>query len=248
MPKLMPKSRKTKPYLSIVVPVYNEAKRIKNLVKIYNFFSDKDFSSELILINDGSSDNTLEIIYQLVRNLSSKKIRIAIISYKRNRGKGYAIKKGMLTATGKYRLFMDIDLSTSLSTFNKFEKVLEKYDVVIGSRKMRGARLETRQPLLRESLGKFFTRLSQIMLQVSFSDFTCGYKLFSEDAANKAFAKQKLERWGFDSEVLFLLTRMGYKIKEVPVKWKNHPDSKVKFPQDIINSFIELLKIRYYHR
>ncbi len=225
--------------LSVIVPVFNESKRLEGLVKINEFLKDQKFTSELIVINDGSTDDTLLKLEEL-----QKKVPFTIGSYEINRGKGFAIKTGMLKASGKFRLFMDVDLSTPIEEFIKIQPFLNKYDLVIGSRKMKGAKLIKRQPLIRETLGKIFTLLSQITLGVWVSDFTCGFKCFSATAAESIFNKTTIDRWGFDSEVLFLAKKNGFKIKEVPVSWTNDQGSKVKFPQDIINSLLELLTIR----
>lgn len=231
--------KKTKPFLSVIIPVYNETKRLGTLPKIINFFKKQKFASELILVNDGSKDDTLEKI----KNLQKKGL-LRIITYKKNRGKGYAIKKGMLAANGKYNLFLDIDLSTPLGEFKKFLPYLNKYDILIGSRKTKGAKLIVHQPPLRENMGKAFTYISQIALQLPISDFTCGFKCFSHEAKKEIFKRQKIERWSFDSEILFIGNKLGFPIKEIPVVWKNDLNTKVKFPQDIINSIRDLIRIR----
>lgn len=228
-----------KPYLSIIIPLYNEEKRIKKLIKIYNFLKSIKISYELILINDGSKDKTLAFLKKLPPECKYK-----LISYEINQGKGYAIKKGMLAANGKHRLFTDIDLSTPIEEINNFLPYLKKFDIIIGSRKTKGSKLEKRQPFIRESLGKIFTFISQIFLKLDISDFTCGFKCFSQKAAIEIFSRQIIRRWGFDSEVLFLAKKFNYKIKEVPVTWIDDPKSKVKFPQAIISSLTDLVWIR----
>ncbi len=152
----------------------------------------------------------------------------------------------MLKANGQYRIFIDIDLSTPIEELSKILPFLEENEVIICSRKIAGSKLEKKQPLLRESLGKGFTKLSQIILNLKISDFTCGFKCFSKKAAEEIFSRQRITRWGFDSEILFIAKKLGFDIKEIPVTWTNNSDSKVKFPQAIINSFTDLIKIRYY--
>lgn len=229
-----------KPFLSVIIPLYNEQKRLGKLAKVFNFFNRQKFDYEVILVNDGSRDNTLKKLNQL-----AKKFKFILISYEKNRGKGFAVKRGALSAKGRYVLFTDIDLSTPLKEFTKFIPFLKTGNVVIGSRKMRDSSLQKRQTMLRESLGKGFTFLSQIVLNLRISDFTCGFKCFSKKAAEEIFAKQTIHRWGFDSEILFLAKEFGYEIKEVPVRWSNDPRSKVKFPQDIIRCLLDLYRIRY---
>lgn len=233
---------KASPFISVIIPVYNEESRIWKLSKIYRYLSKLDTNFEIIVIDDGSFDQTLKRL----RNLN-KKFRFSLISYKKNRGKGFAVKTGMLTAKGKYRLFIDIDLSTPIKELNNFLPYLKKHDVIIGSRKTLGAKLKRRQKFIRETLGKGFTTLSRLMLQLNISDFTCGFKCFSQKAADEIFKRQRIERWGFDSEVLFIAKRLGFSIKEVPVIWSNDPKSKVRFPHDLFHSLTDLLKIRYHH-
>lgn len=229
-------------YLSVIVPVYNESDRLKNIQTIFKYLNRQKFSSELIVINDGSTDNSLSKLTKI-----SKQIPLKIISYQKNQGKGFALKKGFLEASGQYQLFMDIDLATPIEEFGKFIPYLKHNDIIIATRKHKQATLVKRQLPLRENLGKGYTLLSQIILGVPISDFTCGFKCFSKKAAKKIFIKQKIKRWGFDPEVLFIAKNLGFSIKEIPIRWKNDPRTKVKFPQDLIGSFLDLIKIRYYH-
>lgn len=230
------------PFLSIIVPIYNETKRLNNLSTIHNFLKQQKFNSEIIVVNDGSIDQTLQKI-----KILSKKLGFKIVSYSTNRGKGFAIKLGMIQSKGQYRLFTDLDLSTPLEELSKFYPYFKKYDILIGSRKLKGSKLINRQPIIREYLGKGFTLLSRIILGVNVSDFTCGFKCFSKQAAEEIFTRQKINRWGFDSEILFIAKVKCFKIKEIPVKWSNDEKTKVKFPDDLIRSFYELLQIRYNH-
>lgn len=238
---LRKKSNKN-PFLSIIIPLYNEEGRLKNLLKIYKYLNKLGLAYEVVIVNDGSQDNTLNELKNF-----AKKFKFKLISYQKNKGKGAAIKRAMLTATGKYRLFSDVDLSTPIEEFNKFLPFLKNYDVIIGSRRIMGATFKKRQRFLRESLGRGFTMLSKIILELDISDFTCGFKCYSEKAAQKIFALQKINRWGFDSEDLFLAQKLGFQIKEVPVVWTNDPATKVKLPQDLIQSLWDLYKIRYFH-
>lgn len=227
-------------FLSVIIPLYNEQTRLKKLNKIYNFLNQQKLKYEVILINDGSTDNTLETLKKL-----SAGFKFTLITYGKNRGKGFAVKTGMLAAKGQYLLFFDIDLSTPMQEFSKFSSCLKKNNIIIGSRKTKGSTLQKRQGLVRENLGKGFTFLSQVILNLDISDFTCGFKCFPQQAAKQIFSKQRIERWSFDSEILFLAKKLGYDIKEVPVEWSNDPRTKVRFPHDIIQSLLDLYKIRY---
>lgn len=229
----------TYPLLSVIIPVFNEAKRIKNLSVVINFLSAKKFSWELLIIDDGSTDSTLKkLLY--IKEASS----IDILSYKPNRGKGYAIKQGMLHSKGRHKLFLDIDLSTPIEQIDNLINYLNKHDVIIGSRRVKGAEFVTRQNYIRESMGRVFTKLSQLITGVPVSDFTCGFKCFSKKAAQEIFTKQLINRWGFDPEILFIAKIAGFSIKEIPVAWKNDSGTRVRFPQDIITSLFDLLRIR----
>ncbi len=230
------------PFLSVVIPLYNEQSRLKKLANVYKFLKKQKFKYEVILVNDGSKDNTIKSL-----NILLKKFNFTLLSYEKNQGKGFAIKTGMLVAKGKFRLFTDIDLSTPIKEFSKFFPYLLKYDVLIGSRKMIGSDMKKRQSLLRETLGKGFTLLSQQVLNLYISDFTCGFKCFSKKAALDIFNYQLIKGWGFDSEIFFISKKRGFRIKEIPVRWRDDPNTKVKFPQDIINSLMDLFKIRYYN-
>lgn len=230
----------TRPFLSIIIPLYNEQGRLKKISQIYKFLDRQDFNYEVIPVNDGSEDDTLKKL-----KLLSKKFKFHLVTYAKNRGKGFAVKSGMLAAKGRFRLFIDIDLSTPIAEISKFLPHLAKHHLLIGSRKMTGSDLLIRQSPLREALGKSFTVLSRLVLNLNVSDFTCGFKCFSKKAAEDIFSRQKIERWGFDSEILFLAKKLGYEIKEVPVQWSNDPKTRVKFPLDVITSLMDLCIIRY---
>ena len=228
-------------FLSVIIPCFNEEKRINNLISIHNYLETKPFEFEIIMVNDGSTDKTLSLL-----KIHQKTILFKIITYKKNRGKGYAIKKGMLAAKGEHRLFTDIDLSTPMDEFDKFLPHLAKHDIVIATRKKKDSIFIKRQPFLRESLGKGFTLLAKAIFRITVSDFTCGFKCFSKKAAGKIFSKQRIDRWGFDSEILYIAKKHNFHIKEIKIRWKHDPGTKVKFPQDIFISLFDLGKILYY--
>ncbi len=231
--------KKQNPYLSVIIPVFNEQKRLGNINSIIDFFKKQKFSWEVIIINDGSTDKTLKLLNSL-----QKKLKFKLVSYAPNRGKGAAIKQGMLSAKGKYRFFLDVDLSTPITEFNKLLPHFKKYPIIIGSRKMKNSKIIIRQPIVREALGKMFTKMSQTILQMDISDFTCGFKCFSDKAAEEIFSRQQIGRWGFDSEILYIGKIKKHSIKEIPVEWRNDLGTKVKFPDAIIYSLTELVKIK----
>lgn len=228
-----------KPYLSVIIPVYNEEGRVQRVKKVFSYLQRQSFSSEIIIVNDGSNDSTIEKVNKLHDTIQFK-----LLSYQKNRGKGFAIKTGMLHAKGQFRLFMDVDLSTPINEFKKFLPVLKPDSIIIATRKTNQSYLLKHQPKIRELLGKAFTLLSQYLLRVYVSDFTCGFKCFSSKVANDVFSKSIITGWGFDSEILYIAKSKKYEIHEIPVSWKNDPSSKVRFPKDMIRSLNDLLKIR----
>lgn len=228
-----------RPHLSIIVPVFNEEIRVNNLYKLHEFIAKKKYIKECIVVNDGSTDTTLSQL-RTIRN----KTNITIISYKKNKGKGYAIKKGIERATGTHTVIMDVDLSTDLRVLDELVPLLKTEKIVVGTRKNPRATLIQRQPVLREMMGRGFTALSQWLMGVYVSDFTCGLKCYEIGVAKKIAKLQRIDRWAFDNEYLYLASKMGIHIAEVPVVWKNDRKTKVRFPQDILTSLRDLLRIR----
>jgi dolichyl-phosphate beta-glucosyltransferase len=227
-------------FLSVVIPVYNESLRLHRLAEVINYFSHQKYHSEIIVVDDGSTDNSLKKISQFKAKGSTK---IKQLNYVPNQGKGFAIRTGMLKACGQYRLFTDVDLSTPIETIELFLPYLKKYPVIIGTRRNKEANVVIHQSIIREFLGQGFTFMSRRLLNLQVSDFTCGFKCFSASACQKIFTNQTINRWGFDTEILFLAHKFGFPIKEIPVTWKNDTKTKVKFPQDLINSLSELISI-----
>ena len=215
------------PYLSIIIPAYNEAERIpKTLIDMDRRLSGVDYSYEILVVNDGSKDNTASV----VKNMAKMVKNLKLIDVKENVGKGGTVKQGMLLATGNIRIFADADNSTSIDQFEKMIPLFkEGYDVVIGSRAMRGAELDPPESLIRRIIGKSLNFLIQIFLLPGIWDTQCGFKAYTAEAAEKIFVLCKTSGWGFDVETLALAKRLGYRIKEVPVRWVNDTRSHVKF-------------------
>ncbi|MBD3282042.1 MAG: glycosyltransferase [Candidatus Portnoybacteria bacterium] len=231
-------------HLSVVIPAYNEAKRISaTLLDIDKYLSKQKYSYEIIVVSDGSSDNTVDVVRklkELVKNLK-------IVDNKENHGKGYVVKQGMLKeASGNYRLFMDADNSTSIDHLEKFWSYIKNdYDIVIGSIEVKGAKIKENALAYRRFLGRISKYIIRIFAGIwNIKDSQRGFKLFTEDCVKKVFPKQSLMRWGFDFEILAISKKMGFKIKEVPVDWKNAGESKVKFSA-YFRTFGELMKIRW---
>ena len=230
-------------YLSVIIPAYNEARRLpKTLEKIDEYLRKQTYDYEIIVVNDGSKDGTATV----VKNLMPKVKNLRLIDNEENHGKGYVARQGMLTASGEYRVFTDADNSTSIDQVEKMWPEFKKgYDIVIGSRDIEGATLDPPQPFLRNViLGKGFKLFRKIMIGLwKIEDTQCGFKGFTKVATEKIFPKCKIDRFAFDPEILVIANKFGYKIKEIPIHWKNDPESKVKF-KSIIKMAIDLIKIR----
>jgi len=230
-------------HLSVIIPAYNEEKRLpRTLEEINNYLKKQNFEFEIIVVSDGSTDRTCEV----VENLKSQIPNLKLICEKINRGKGYGVKIGMLNARGKYRLFTDADNSTPISEIEKFWTEFEKgADVVIASREIKGAILDPPQPLFRRFVGEVFKYLRKIIVGLwEIEDTQCGFKCFKGEIAEKIFPKAKIERFAFDPEILLIAKRIGFKIKEVPVYWRNDLQSKVKL-KSMVKMLIDLFKIRF---
>jgi glycosyltransferase involved in cell wall biosynthesis len=215
------------PYLSIIIPAYNEAERIpQTLVDMDKRLSGVDYSYEILFVNDGSKDNTASV----VRNMAKMVKNLKLVDLKENVGKGGAVKQGMLLAAGRVRLFTDADNSTSIDQFAKMIPLFkEGYGVVIGSRAMKGAQLDPPEPFYRQVIGKALNFLVQLFLLPGIWDTQCGFKAYTDEAAEKIFIISKTVGWGFDVETLVLAKRLGFRIKEIPVHWVNDTRSHVKF-------------------
>ena len=241
--------------LTIVIPLYNEELRIINTFPIINEHLNKLISKfnigvELIFINDGSTDKTKKVVFDLVKKREKTNYAAVVVSYKKNMGKGFALKKGFKKASGDYILFMDADLSTPLYHIEEFLAVLKdnslhKNTILIGSRKTKGSNVTKHQTFLRETLGKGFTLLSNLLLVWGITDFTCGFKMFPKKIGKHLFLLSKIHRWGFDSEILYLARKNKYPILELPVSWSNDSNTKVNLRRDIYLSLLDIFKIRF---
>jgi len=227
--------------ISLIIPAYNEEKNILRMLKKLRLLlkNEKD-KWEILIINDGSTDNTLGIL----KNYKPKFFKI--ISYKKNKGKGFAVKKGVKEATGDYICFIDSDLAYSFDNLKNLLSYLENFEVVIGSRNLETDNHENISTL-RRIFGKGFNILSNIILGYRIKDTQCGLKAFKKEAAERLFSKQTLNGWGFDTEILYLAKKKNYKIKEVRavvLERYGAQDSKINFLKDPIKMFLDLLKIR----
>lgn len=232
-------------YLSLILPAFNEEARIgKNLGRLLSFLRSQSYASEVIIVDDGSRDRTAGVVQEIGRESNS----LRILRNDNNLGKGGAVRAGMLEGKGRFLFFSDADLSVPIEILPDFLAELENHcDVAIGTRQKAGARIEIHQPFYREFMGKVYTRLSNWILGLHASDFTCGFKGFRQEVARELFSRQRLRRWSFDSEILYLARLKGYRVLEIPVTWSDDRDSKVRIWRDVISSFLGLVRIRLYH-
>lgn len=234
-----------KPYLSVIIPAYNEANRLPaTLIDIDKHLREADFEYEILVVNDGSKDNTADI----VRKFESVVKGLRLAGREANKGKGYTVREGMREAKGQFRLFTDADNSTSIEHFFKMIPYLEgregtKYDIVIGSRDVKGSKLIPPQPWYRRIAGNVGNIIIQILLLPGIWDTQCGFKCFSEEAADKIFPLMKINRWAIDVEAMAIGKKFGYKIKEIPITWVNDTRSTVK-SSAYLGVLRDVLKIR----
>jgi dolichyl-phosphate beta-glucosyltransferase len=227
--------------LSLVIPVYNERERIADgLRRIFAYVDAGARPTEVVIVDDGSRDGTADLAAaEIAGRREARLIRLPA-----NRGKGFAVKTGMLAATGAVRLFTDIDLSVSIETADPFCEMCREADAVIGTRKTAVSQVTVRQPRRREMLGEVFRQFTLRFLTPGLTDITCGFKAFRAAAAERIFAASRIDRWSFDAEILFLALRWGLTVREIPVEWRNSPASKVRLWVDLPRSAVDLLRIR----
>ncbi len=235
--------------LSIVIPVYNEQERLhKTFEALIELQLPRGLKlQKVIFVNDGSDDNSKFIMQNTMSHLENKlKAKVKIISYRNNKGKGYAISRGMKVSKADYTLFCDADMSTHVSEIKKFMTSIRKgIPVIIGTRKNSHSTVVRHQPIVRELLGRGFTLISRIILNTRVTDFTCGFKAFSKESKDTLFPLLKVKDWGFDAELLFLGRISGFEFKEVPVVWSDDRRSKVKLWRDIPKSLLDLFYVRF---
>jgi dolichyl-phosphate beta-glucosyltransferase len=230
--------------LSIVIPAFNEEGRLpKTLDSILAYLQARTYKAEIIVVDDGSSDKTAEIVsaYQ------EKNPELRLVPNGGNRGKGFSVRHGMLEARGEIALFSDADLSTPIEEADKLIEAIrvQGYDGAIGSRAMDRKLIEVHQSAIREVAGIFFNRMVRWIVGIEFSDTQCGFKAFRRERSRIIFEQQRIERFGFDPEILFLAKRNGLRVAEIPVRWAHDPATKVNVLADGIRMFLELLLIRW---
>jgi len=231
------------PNYSIIIPAYNESERLgATLEKVLDYTSQQHWDVEIIVVNDGSRDTTVEIVQQYL----SKAGNLRLVENPGNRGKGYSVRNGMLQARGEILLFTDADLSAPIEEAAKlFASIVAGNDIAFGSRWLQSGLQTRKQPLYRQLFGRTFNLVLRIFLGLKFKDTQCGFKAFTRFAAQAIFPLQKIERWGFDPELLYLARRLHLKVSEVPVAWAHSAGTRLHPFRDGIRMFGDVLRIRW---
>ncbi|HTC62177.1 MAG TPA: dolichyl-phosphate beta-glucosyltransferase [Candidatus Saccharimonadales bacterium] len=230
--------------LSIVIPAFNEESRLpKTLDSVIDYVQSRACQTEIIVVDDGSTDKTAAVVDTYRQKYSG----LRCISNGGNRGKGYSVRHGMLEAQGEIALFSDADLSTPIDEADKLLAAIRErnFDGAIGSRAVNRSLIQVHQSPIREVAGIFFNRMVQWILGIQFSDTQCGFKAFRSDRARPIFEQQRIERFGFDPEILFLAKREGLRVEEIPVRWSHDAATKVNVAADGLRMFLELILIRW---
>ena len=229
---------------SLIIPAYNESARLGGtLERVLAYVHAQGWNAEVIVVNDGSRDNTAEII----KSFAANDPILRLVENPGNRGKGYSVRNGMLNAHGEVLLFSDADLSSPIEEAPKLLAALDQgADIAIGSRWLRSETQTQRQPLHRQLFGRIFNLLLRLTLGLKFKDTQCGFKAFKQPAARAIFPLQKIERWGFDPEILFLARKFSFKVKEIPVVWGHSGGTRINPLVDGARMFQEMLRVRWY--
>jgi len=228
------------PFLSLVIPAHNEEQRLPpSLQKIHDFVSQQPYRSEVLIIENGSSDRTLEVAQSFIPQMPYLRVL-----HEEARGKGLAVRRGMLEATGAYRFICDADLSMPIEQVSRFlPPQIPNPEVVIGSREVKGA-VRYNEPGYRHLIGRIFNTMVRLIALPGLQDTQCGFKCFRADVADEVFQRQTMVGMSFDVEVLFIARQLGYKIQEVPIDWYFDPDSRVRLVNDSLRMFFDLVTIR----
>ena len=233
--------RPARPYLSVVVPAYNEAARIQEtLERLREYFERQTYRWSVTVVSDGSTDGTDAVVTAFVRTAA----HFTLEAYTPNRGKGYAVRRGMLAAEGDLVLFTDADLATPIEELEKLFKQIDRVPIAVGSRPLKESWLERRQPWYRELLGRLSNKLVQLLGVPGIHDTQCGFKLFRREAARQIFRCVKLDGYGFDFESLMIARDLGLEVAEVPIRWAHQDGSKVVLWRDAPRALVDLLRLR----
>jgi dolichyl-phosphate beta-glucosyltransferase len=230
------------PKYSVIIPAFNEGARLgATLGRVLAYVASQNWDAEVIVVNDGSRDNTAEIVQSQAR----QNPLLRLLNNPGNHGKGYSVRNGMLNASGEILLFTDADLSAPIEEAGKlFAAVESGADVAIGSRWLQPNLQAQRQSIVRQIYGRTFNLVLQLLLGLKFKDTQCGFKAFSRQAARKLFSMQTIEGWGFDAELLYLASKLGMQVKEIPVVWSHAAGTRINPLRDGLHMIAEVLAIR----
>ena len=229
----------TSPFLSIIIPAYNEEKRLRHTLKqVFAFLEEEDFFSEVIVVENGSSDQTFAIAQKLTEEYAYLRV-----FQNKKAGKGLAVQRGMLAAEGEYRIFCDADLSMPIEEVRRFIPPILNSDIVIGSREVKGA-IRYDEPGYRHFTGRVFNLLIRLLALPKLNDTQCGFKGFRAEIAEDIFKYQSIDGWAFDVEILFIARMRDYKIVELPIPWYYKDESKINVVRDSFRMLLDMIQIR----
>jgi glycosyltransferase involved in cell wall biosynthesis len=231
------------PRYSIVIPAFNEEARIgATLERVMECVETRGWNAEVLVVDDGSSDKTAAIVSDMVGRFS----QLRLIENGHNRGKGYSVRNGILQARGAIVMFTDADLSAPLEEAERlFAALVEGADVAIGSRWLDRSRQTMQQPIYRRFFGRCFNWLTRLVMNLPLADTQCGFKAFRQEAARAIFIRQRIERWGFDPEILYLALRLGLRVEEVAVTWGHDDRSRISYVKDGMKMLEDLVRVRF---
>ncbi len=232
-----------RPFISIVIPAYNESARIgKALGEVVRVVRERTWQAEVLVVNDGSTDSTASIVQDFARLHPE----VRLLNNPENRGKGFSVRHGVLNAVGEIVMFTDADLSAPMEEAERlFDALHQGADIAIGSRWLQRERQIHKQPLYRQFFGRCFNAITRLIMGLPFADTQCGFKAFRRPVAQTIFQLQRIERWGFDPELLFIALKRGYKIQEVPVTWGHDERSRLSYLKDGIKMLEDIAYIRW---
>jgi dolichyl-phosphate beta-glucosyltransferase len=231
------------PQYSIVIPAYNEGARIPaTLAAVVDCIRTRDWSAEVVVVNDGSRDNTADVVREFIAGAPE----VRLLENPGNRGKGYSVRNGLLHSFGNVVMFTDADLSAPMEEAEGlFDAIAEGADIAIGSRWLERNRQTIRQPLYRQFFGRCFNAVTRLIMGLRFADTQCGFKAFTRAAAQTVFQLQTIERWGFDPEILFIALKRGFRIVEVPVSWAHDERSRMSYLKDGMRMLQDIAQVRW---
>ena len=232
------------PFLSVIIPAFNEEQRLPNtLEQLLAYLQDQPYRSEILVVENASQDNTYQVAEEFAQTHNSEDLPIQVIR-EPNRGKGFAVKRGMYATNGEYRFMCDADLSMPVTEINRFfPPQLEDFDISIASREAPGA-IRYNEPAYRHFVGRIFNTQIRILALPGLNDTQCGFKCFKAEIAEDLFRDIKITGWSFDVEILYLAQQRGYRIVEIPIPWYYNPESHISVVKDSFQMAIDIFKIR----